>query len=207
MDRQVLRIFHCRPLELSFDAVLRDVMIPELFTTQGIREVHVGRRGPDELGERLVATLWESSDAMRLAIGEGLESSRLHPEYLDRTTGRSLEVLPVAFVLPSEGGAQGHIIRLSRGTIRTGELASYIAEAGQGSVDDRAAGRGAICLFLAEMPPDRFVTLSVWDDWSTLSGATGADIHQPIATRHPERIVEFEATHYEVLPGIVSPIG
>ncbi len=33
-----------------------------------------------------------------------------------------------------------------------------------------------------------------------MAAATGGDVAQPIATRHPELILDFEAIHFELLP-------
>jgi hypothetical protein len=43
------------------------------------------------------------------------------------------------------------------------------------------------------------VTLSVWESWSAIEAATGGDVRRPMATRHPERIIAWEATHLEII--------
>jgi hypothetical protein len=45
------------------------------------------------------------------------------------------------------------------------------------------------------------VTASVWESWAALETATGGDVQRPVATRHPERIARWEATHFEVING------
>ena len=49
------------------------------------------------------------------------------------------------------------------------------------------------------------MTLSVWSSWSALEVATGGDVGRPIATRHEERLLAWEAAHYEVLPNMGHP--
>jgi hypothetical protein len=50
------------------------------------------------------------------------------------------------------------------------------------------------------VPPDRFITVSLWPSWSAIEVATGGDIHRPIVTRDPRRIVGMDVEHYEVVP-------
>ncbi len=66
-------------------------------------------------------------------------------------------------------------------------------------------GHGPLALYLALEEPDRFVTLSVWSSWSALEVATGGDVGRPVATRHEERLLAWEAAHYEVLPNMTHP--
>jgi hypothetical protein len=47
---------------------------------------------------------------------------------------------------------------------------------------------------------DRFVTLSVWSDWTTLQAATGGDVDRPVTTRHAQLLTDFHAEHYEAIP-------
>jgi len=51
------------------------------------------------------------------------------------------------------------------------------------------------------------VTISTWATWQAVADATGGDIKQPIATRHPELIVDFVATHFEILPVGCPTVG
>jgi heme-degrading monooxygenase HmoA len=203
IDQPVLRLFRCRPLRTAFDGILREEMIPELRCRPGVIDVQVGRKGPDELGERLVSSVWESREAMVASMGDGLESPHFHPEYLAETTDRSLESLPVATVLRFGGDQEPGIVRLARGEVRPGELPAYVEEARAGALGDIAGGAGPIALYLAIEGPDRFVTLSIWDSWSSIETATGADVRRPIATQRSERLVAFDVTHYEAVRGLV----
>jgi hypothetical protein len=43
------------------------------------------------------------------------------------------------------------------------------------------------------------VAVSVWSGWPAIELATGGDVRQPMATRRPELIESFDATHYEAI--------
>ena len=49
---------------------------------------------------------------------------------------------------------------------------------------------------------DRFVTLSLWRSWDAIETATGGDVHRPIVTRDPRRIIGMDVIHYEVIPEV-----
>ena len=196
----VLRLFSFRPVQAAFDAVLREVMVPDLRLIPELLELYMGRRGPDELGPRLIASVWSSRAAMVMAVGEDFDPPIFHPEYLDATADRVLEINPLAVSLRFERAAPPRIMRALRGRIRPGERPAYIEEARAGTLADVEAGRGPIALHLATGPgDDDFLTLSVWESWSDIEAATGGDIGRPIATRHPERIVDWDASHFEII--------
>jgi hypothetical protein len=199
-DQLIVRLFRCRPLRVEFDSVLRDRMMPDLVRMAGVVDVHVGRHGPDALGERLVASIWESDRAMVSVMGTDIESSSFHPEYLDETTDRSLEVYPLAIAVRTERTDPGRVMRSVRGRVRDGDLDAYVDEARAGTLHDAATDQGPLALYLAPLPPDRFFTLSVWAEWAAIEASTGAGTHRPEATRHAERLVELEVAHYEVVP-------
>ena len=65
---------------------------------------YIGRQGPEELGPRLIATVWDSRDAMATAVGESFDQPIFLPKYLDETTDRVLEVkafVPIRAMTPS----------------------------------------------------------------------------------------------------------
>ena len=207
-DQPVLRLFHCRPVRAAFDAILRDVMLPDLATLPGLLDARVGRTGPGDLGDRLVATVWDSRAAMVDAMGDDVESSRFHPEYLHETTDRSLETLDLKVLLRFGGElpptATATVMRLARGSVRPGELASYVDEAREGARDDHARGGGPTAFYLGVGEPDCFTTLSIWDAWSTIETATGADVRRPVATQRGDQLSSFSVIHYEIVPGLVE---
>jgi hypothetical protein len=196
----VLRLFRFRPLEPAFDAVLRDTMLPDLAQRPGIRAIHLGRQGPGEDGERLVATVWESHAAMATTVGETFERPVFHPEYMDATGEKRLTIVPLAFVVEPRTPARGHVLRLVVGRTRSDAIDTYVREARSGTEADVAAGRGPSALYLGRTGDDEFVTLSAWDEWSTLAAATGGSVLSPAATRHDELLLEWTVTHYEAVP-------
>jgi hypothetical protein len=171
----VVRIYRFRPLRAAFDPIMRGVILPDLARRPGVASVWAGRQGPDELGPRVVVSLWTTLEAMRAAMGYDLASLRFHPDYLEETTERSLEV---------------HTI----------ELWSYVRFVRSGVEVDLRAGHGPRALILAGAGQGRFVTASVWSDWDTLEVATGASVERPSHTKPTEQVTSFEVEHYEILP-------
>ena len=203
IDQPVIRLFRCRPVRGAFDAILRDVMIPDLRARPGLVDVHAGRTGGDELGERLVASVWESRPAMVGSLGETIASSPFHPEYLAETADRSIEVLDVATMLRFGEIVDAAVLRLARGRVRSGELAAYVEEVRCGVLEDRERGVGPGALYVGVAGPDEFVTVSTWDGWASIEAATGADTQSPVATQHGQRLESFEVTHYEIVQALV----
>lgn len=202
MDPTVLRLFRFRPSGAGFDATVRDVLISDMLRLPGIRGVFAGRVGPDEIGERIIASLWDTEADMAAGLGLGLDDGLYHPELMPNTTDARVDVRRVVLAFAPGSAADIGIIRVVEGTTLPGELATYVAEAREGTLADRAAGIGPRGLYLAVEEPDRFVTLSLWDAWSHVEAATGADINRVDRTRHQDRLEEWTAEHYEVVPGI-----
>ena len=202
----VARVFTCRPLRPAFDAALRDVLVPDLRDRPGVLDVCAGRRGPDELGHRVVVSLWASLDAMRASMGEDLEAARFHPELLPETTDRHLEVLPVLLVLAKDAGDEPPVgvLRIARGSLRGLPVERYAEHVRGGVEEDHALGHGPRWLILAKASEHAFVTISRWTDWTTIQLATGASIDDPIRTRPHAEMTSFQAHHYELLPGGLS---
>ncbi len=211
-DHRVLRLFRFRPVRKGFDGILRDALIPDLFAFPDLVDVYVGRHGPDEMGERLVASVWESRSAMLSAVGDSFDQPVFHPEYLEETADRGLDIhqLDLTFrfddVLVAAQPATG-ILRLAHGQVHQGELDAYREDVRLGTIADDEAGHGPLAFYLAFEPPDRFVSMSVWSSWSVLEVATGSDVNRPIATRHPERIQALDIVHYELLPNMRHPMS
>jgi hypothetical protein len=193
----VVRIYRFRPLRAAFDPIMRGVILPDLARRPGVASVWAGRQGPDELGPRVVVSLWTTLEAMRAAMGYDLASLRFHPDYLEETTERSLEVHTIE--LWSGGGApEGTILRIARGAVS--DLAGYVRFVRSGVEVDLRAGHGPRALILAGAGQGRFVTASVWSDWDTLEVATGASVERPSHTKPTEQVTSFEVEHYEILP-------
>jgi hypothetical protein len=199
-----LRLFHCRPVRAAFDQLLRDVMIPDLWRQPGIERILAGRRGPDETGDRLVASVWSSLADMHAAMGEDIERSRFHPEYLPETTDRRLEVLPVVVALGAGSPPPGGVLRLARGRLRSTEVDAYAVDVRDGFARDLVHGHGPHSLVLARLSPREFVTLSAWVDWERIERATGASVDQPVHTQREHELDAFSAEHYELVPTLMA---
>jgi hypothetical protein len=177
-------------------------MLPDLRKLPGLVDVHVGRHGSNELGDRVVASVWQDRDAMARAMGETLSTSTFHPEHMSETTDQVLEVHELAFGIRFASPSAATVLRLFRGSVRPGELETYIEESHAGTIADTEAGRGPNSIYLAPVGADRFVTLSLWPSWDAIETATGGDVHRPIVTKDPRRIVDMAVVHYEVIPEI-----
>lgn len=194
----VIRILRFRPAGVGFDGVLR-AALPALRASAGFLDVAAGRHGPDELGPRIVASVWVSTEAMDAAVRSHPGSAALAaPADAMDVTVESF-ALDVAF--QAEPPRTPRVVRAFAGQVRPGTLAAYVDAARAGTLVDDAAGRGPCALYLAGLPsdPDRFVTISTWSDWAAIGAATGGDIRRPVATRHPELLASWEATHFESL--------
>jgi len=201
-DGAVLRLFRFRPAHGEFDRILRTEMLPDLRKFPGLIDVHVGRHGSSELGDRIVASVWRDRDAMVRAMGESLPTSTFHPEHMSETTDQVLEVHALAFAIRFAPPSAATILRVFRGSVRPGELEPYIEESRAGTIADTAAGRGPNAIYLAPVEADRFVTVSLWRSWDAIEAATGGDVHRPIVTKDPRRIIGMDVIHYEVIPEV-----
>jgi hypothetical protein len=184
------------PASATFDSMLRDEVLPAVLALDGIVDARVGRRfGPADVDERVVATFWAAREAMDEAIA--MDSlARLEQEVTGKT-----EILPLAIDLRFDRPDDpARILRIFRGQIRPGELELYVEDARRGATADGATSHGPSAFFLSPLPPARFVSLSLWGDWTEIELSTGGNIRHPIATHHAERIVSGQAAHFEILP-------
>lgn len=204
-DSGVLRVFCFRPTATEFDATLRNVIIPAMCRAPGILDLHAGRQGPDELGGRVVASVWSTHAAMAAAVGDSLDDPALHPGYAELATEQDLTILPLVLAIRRDRDIAPSIVRLLVGHAKEGLLDAYVEEARRGTLVDVDAGAGPMALYLATKPPDAFITVSVWDDWSSIERATGGAPDRPIATRHPELLASWRVSHYEELPMATRP--
>ncbi len=203
----VLRIFRCRPLRAGFDQILRDVLLPDLLGRPGLSIVYVARQGPDESGDRLVASVWPSAEAMASAVDEDAECSTLGRERLGETLERRLEVLPIAYAMHDPEPAPT-VLRLARGATREGELDAYTRQLVEGVGLDIASGHAPTALYYATRPPTDFVTLTLWRLWEDVAVTTGTELDRPISTRATDHLTTFDVEHFEVLPeGVGRAVG
>jgi hypothetical protein len=188
------------------DQFVREAMVPGLRAQPAVGYVYAGRAGPDDVGERVVASVWDDpkNGSAPPALSELLDLER--SASIARTT---VEVFPLILSLPFELNEEAHILRIFRGQARPGELDLYIAESRDGTYADVASRHGPAALFLGLAEPNGFITVSVWTAWDNIEAATGGDLRTPMATRHAERLASGSATHYEIVPGtaLEAPSG
>ena len=82
-------------------------------------------------------------------MGPYVEQSRFHPQHLEETTDRSVEVHALAIAVRTERPDQGHVMRLVRGQVRAGKLDAYVDEARAGTLGHVATQQGPLALYLA----------------------------------------------------------
>jgi hypothetical protein len=198
-DQPVIRLFRFRPAHVEFDHTLRTVMLPDLRELPGLIDVYVGRHGPEALDGRIVVSVWADHGSMVAGVGESLTAPIFHPDRMSETHDRVLEVHRLAVALRFDLPTEPTILRVVQGTVKPGELVLYVEDARAGTLADAATARGPNALFLAPVPPDRFITVSLWPSWAAIETATGGDVHRPIVTRDPRRIVAMDVVHYEVV--------
>jgi hypothetical protein len=163
----------------------------------GSGRVWAARQGLDEVGERLLASTWESAQAMRLALEDGVAPT--NPEIDAGISEPRVEVYPILLEVVDPGSLDAGILRLARGVLRDVEPARYADHVIDGFEADRQGGHGPNALVLAQVDEREFVTVTVWSDWQHVEVATGASIRDPIRTKRGADLVSFVAEHYELL--------
>ncbi|MEA2622237.1 MAG: hypothetical protein QOH61_1147 [Chloroflexota bacterium] len=199
-DGELVRLVYLRDAATmsQIDVRLRDRVLPALCGAPGVQDVYIGRRGPDQNGERIVASIWGSKQLVVEHMNDGSnEADRL--ELGDDLTAR-VEELPIAIALRFPSELPALVLRVFRGEVKEGQVDDYLQAARTGAEADASNGEGPLGLFLGFAGARRFVTVSVWPDWSTIQKRTGGNARQPIATRHAQMLETGTATHYEILP-------
>ena len=158
--------------------------ILELNCGTGEDAIHLAQRGLHILATDVSSTMLE------VARAKAAQSN-----LTDR-----IEFRPLAISMALEVSGRARILRTLRGNVRPGERDAYIEQARLGYLADIEAGHGPLAIHLGTgSGDDDFVTLSVWESWSAIEAATGGDVRRPMATRHPELIIAWEATHLEII--------
>jgi heme-degrading monooxygenase HmoA len=205
-DGTFLRVFAFEPSRPGLiDSTLRDVLLPELFERDGIIDAYVARHGPDETGERIIASVWETQSAMEAGANEASATAGRHDEYADGIPGVRVQAHPVAVRLEFELEDPARILRVFEGEVLDGRLDAYVEDVRTGALADGTSTSGLKALYLGVQGPSRFLTVSAWTSWDAIEAATGGDIDHPITTRFFERIRIIAATHYEILPETSRP--
>jgi hypothetical protein len=189
-----LRLFECRSSGPAFDERLRTTLAPRLRATPGTELVWVARQGLDPHGTRLLASTWESEDAMRVGLGEDPVDLGIDEE----PAGARVEAYPILGARIDGGPLEAGILRLARGLLSI-EPARYAEIVMEGVEEDLRLGHAPSALVIAQAGPRDFVTLSTWVDWRQVEVATGASTEDPIRTKRASELLSFEAVHYELL--------
>jgi len=203
----MLRLFAFRPArsDAAFDAILRDEVLPGLLALPGLVDAFVGRHGPGEDQERVIASVWRSRRAMAGDLQASSLLAPFQPDEAPEIVASRLDVLPVAVAIRPERDEPPAIVRVYRGEVREGELDAYLQDVRSGALADAETNEGLVALYLGAQAPARFITVSAWTGWSAIERATGGNVRQPIATRHSHRLVAGEVDHYEMLPNTSRP--
>jgi hypothetical protein len=206
LDGSVLRLFRFRPQGPGsvLDATLRESIAPRLASLHGLERLYLGRRGPDESGERVMVSVWASHEALVDGLGAPNGSGGLDVDLAVAVEEPTVEVLPIHVAVPDGVPGTPGILRVFRGRTHPGLLDEYVDDVRAGTLADVDAGVGPIALYLGVGGPTEFVTVSVWTGWAAIAAATGGNVRTPVATRHAGRLAGGTANHYEVLPEAVA---
>jgi hypothetical protein len=199
----VLRLSRFRTTLPAFDAVLRRTVLPGIRASTGALGVLAGRQGPDELGTRILASVWSSEAAMRDALGDRSEVAEVEP--IEATADHSIELVTVwEFELALAPLSTG-ILRIARGRIGASDPpATSIQRLASDLGALRAEGAGPHDLIIAEPGPHAFLMVSTWGDWSAIERATGASIDGPLQPKRMAALEAFQADHFELLSDAVA---
>jgi hypothetical protein len=185
------------------DAGIRQVVAPAIAGFDGVFAFFAGRSVD---GERILASVWDSEDAVRVAAGQRIGDATALFEQERGLGDCSVEIHPIRVeIVDTDGdGKDPAILRVFRGRVLPGELEPYIEEARVGALADISAGHGALAFFLATCDEDDFLSVSAWPSWEPIQAATGGNITRPIATKNTARLAGGAAQHYEIVPNAIG---
>jgi hypothetical protein len=194
----IVRLFHFQPVRPAFDAVLREAVLPELRSLPGVMRVWAGRQGPGELGARLIVSVWSSRAAMEAALGDDLGGARLHPEILDDTSDRHLDMLSLVVMEASPTPLVTGILRVTRGRLSDGDMTAYARLVVRDVTTRHDDGTGPGAVIVASDDGSEVVMVSTWPDWAAIESATGASVDEPLRVKR-YRLSGFQVDHYELV--------
>jgi hypothetical protein len=90
---------------------LRDVVVPRVLECETLIAVDVGRKGPDQSNERIMASIWESGAAMREAIAMTSSPRHFDFEITAEASDASVEVLPLSLTVANDSDEPAQILR------------------------------------------------------------------------------------------------
>lgn len=201
-EEAVVGLFRFRTLRPAFDGTLRDSLLPKLASRPGLARLWAGRQGPDEIGVRMLVSLWASEMAAVAALGNDGVRALQHGEHEAETADPQLEILPV---VASQGNPEPLItgvLRVARGVLLNGDVRVYAQRV---SSDLVALPDGQpSSLVIADAGQAAFLMISTWPDWTAIEKSTGASIAEPLRTKRLAGVDAFEAVHYELLLDLVA---
>ena len=195
LDGTVIWLFRFRPVRPAFDEILRTDLIPDLCAQPGLLGCWSARQGPDELGPRVVVSVWDGASSG----GPTLDPPpTVRSALLDETTdwAQRAPSRPHLRHLPRPWGVEDPPPVSRSGPPRR---ARCLRAGDAVGLDADASGSGPTAICMAETGPDDFLTVSAWRDWRDIETSTGGDIRRPHATRHPDRLVDWDVSHFEIV--------
>jgi hypothetical protein len=207
MSARSLRVvtFQAAGPDSAVDAVLRGAILPRLVDEPEVVDAWQGRRGSAD-GNHVLVSTWR--DVPGAATGEAADLRLLrHPDLAELGGVQivSVDELEVAVHATFSRPEPARVLRVFRGTARTGELADYIAEARAGMTEDAQVNDGLVSFVLGHDRDASFVSVSTWTGWPAIEAATGGNTRQPFATRQTRRLAGFQIVHLELLPEAPRP--
>lgn len=200
----VVRVVTFRTTRPAFDADLRGSILPAIRRRSGAIGVFAGRQGPDEVGVRLLVSLWATSDAGgEAATTDDLDASS---GSLAGTTDLRSQVLPVLYRHLARPPLATGILRLARGRLADIDVGTFAQTLSGHMAALRTGGAGPADILMADAGADSFVMLSTWPDWAAIEAATGASISAPLGTKRFAELSEFEVDHFELLTDVAPAV-
>lgn len=192
----VVRMSSFRTRRPAFDAALRASVIPDLGVQPGVMHVLAGRQGPDEVGARLLISVWSSTASMAAAGAQIGDTQAALPD----TTDHQLETFPVVLRVADPEPLSSGVLRVARATVEEGHsVRDYAAIVDRDLAALRASGSGPRSVVIAATDEHAIVMVSTWPDWTAIEAATGASVSEPLRTKRQAGLVDFRADHWELL--------
>jgi heme-degrading monooxygenase HmoA len=205
-DQATLRVFSFRPdgSGSAFDEAVRSTIVPHLLGVSGLRDVFIGRRADDD-AERVIASVWETPEAMATMGDEPTLIARHLAQVVPEIDDPRLDIGSLEIAVRRERPEAPRILRLFRGVAETGRLEAYIERAHEGTLEEAASNPGLVALYLGTTGPTTFVTVSAWASWDAIEDATGGNVNQPTVTRHSALLSAIDVVHFEIVPNAGRP--
>jgi hypothetical protein len=199
VNARFLRVVSFRPAaaDAPLDATLRDAIVPAVLGRPDVVNVWIGRHGAHAEQTRVLASTWSADPGPSPADVATLAGTALASADIEIL---SVEHLELAVHARFERPEPARILRVFRGTVRSGELDAYIEEARTGMLADAAVNDGLTAFALGVDADDSFLSVSAWTGWTAIESATGGNTRRPFATRNAARLAGFTVGHFEILP-------